>query len=140
MSRNEMFAIDEVQLREIKDRYNIPGGTNQYFPLGHESGLGGLMVYFPRGFYGTKEQVAEDWRRIAAPPHEIAAQWEEVRKLKAELEEMMRKRIASRKLQRFIYRPINQSSSIEHATVQQRVLSSFRSWGRRLVHAFRRHR
>lgn len=139
MNREEMFAIDEVQLREIKDRYNIPGGTNQYFPQGHESGLGGLMVYFPNGVYGTKEQVAEHLR-FGATPESVEALRVKVQESAAKLKEMQRISIASRRLQRFIYRPIDQSSSTEPATVPQRALSSFLSWGRRLVRAFRRHR
>jgi hypothetical protein len=94
MNRDEMFAIDEVQLREIKDRYNIPGGTNQYFPLGHESGLGGLVVYFPKGSYGTKDQKSEDLRRALGASRE---DWVVVNKRLSEREALLSEEDAVKK-------------------------------------------
>jgi len=53
MADGEREAIDILKnlstegLRVIASKYGIKPGTLHYFPLGHESGLGGHNIYFP---------------------------------------------------------------------------------------------
>lgn len=50
------FCMKDDERLVLMSKYGIAPGTTHYFPHGHESGLGGMVVYFPRRLSPEEER------------------------------------------------------------------------------------